>query len=410
MTALRSLALTTAYSAVIYLAILLFRKLFAGRMSAAMQYGVWFLLVLRLLLPFTIDSGFSFITLHGPVAQFIESARSGDVPSSAGNGAHWVRALAVPALAAWAAGMAACFIWFLAQYMRLRRRLSRYGKPSDAATRSVFARVKAELGVKRGPKLLYIGNISTPALTVGLTPRLLLPSGANGSARSEEELANVFRHELTHYKRGDHIVCLLLTALRCVYWFNPVVWLASRQMQLDMEISCDNLAVRNMDAAGKKRYAAMMLSMFGRPGRPGFVLGMGLESNRKSIEKRIRGVFMKTKSKNAALFAAAASALLLILACFTTACVPSVDHAQASPSPSVSSTAVALATQSAPPQVAASPLPAQSSAPSTATIIYPISGSDEKKAILIIRNYWRGSHITGDEEPSGEYIQIYPAP
>lgn len=350
MNVLRLLALTTAFSAVLYAAILLFRKLFAGRISAAVQYGIWFLLVLRLLLPFTIDSGIHLITLPGPAAQFVETLRSGML-ASAGSAAPWAPVWADRMLAAWAAGAAIFFAWFLAQYVWLARRVSREGQSPDAAMQDVFLQVKAELGIRRGPKVAVLGGISTPALTAGPAPRLLLPSGP---PMLREELADILRHELTHYKRGDHIVCLLLAALRCVYWFNPVVWLAFRQMRLDMEISCDSLAVRNMDMDGRKRYASMMLSMFSRPQNPSVVMGMGMESNRNNIEKRIRGVFMNAKSKNVALILAAASAMALILACFTTACVPALGESNP---PSASAPTSSPLAPTAPPALALSPAP-----------------------------------------------------
>lgn len=46
------------YSAAITILILLFRTVFKNRISPRVQYAIWLLLVLRLMLPVTIESGF----------------------------------------------------------------------------------------------------------------------------------------------------------------------------------------------------------------------------------------------------------------------------------------------------------------------------------------------------------------
>lgn len=389
----------TAYSAVLYLAILLFRKLFRGRISATLQYGIWFLLVLRLLLPVTIDSGFSVIVLPEPARQAVQAdyappdqegaflpvsgqeagpasapgdEAGGTAPQTANQpqnayqqpqgraqSSAWDTGRIL--LTIWSIGMAVAFAWFLALYVRLSRRIKRSKSALSPASWRIFCKVKSELGVKGRIRPVIADSVSTPALTVSLFPKLLMPpSEFEAPALGEEELENVFRHELTHYKRGDHLVCLMLTVLRCVYWFNSVVWLAARQMQLDMEISCDSIATRNMDTDRKKRYASTILAMFSRTGKPQLAMGMGMESNRTNAERRIRGVFMNARSKKSTRIAAALTAVMLFVTCFTTACKPVTENTALQPGPSATASANA-------PKSTGSHSPAASVAPEATT-------------------------------------------
>ena len=78
-------------------------------------------------------------------------------------------------------------------------------------------------------------------------------------ALSEQEALFVFRHELTHLKRGDLWLKLLLTAARAVHWFNPLVYLMARFAQEDIELACDDAVVRGMDGAQRRAYGETIL-------------------------------------------------------------------------------------------------------------------------------------------------------
>ena len=94
------------------------------------------------------------------------------------------------------------------------------------------------------------------ALVFGFVhPRIYLPSGL-----SEEEQAMVICHERVHIRRHDHQLRLLAYALCCIYWFHPLVWLSWRLMESDMEMSCDEEAVRR-NALPPGGYARVLLSV-----------------------------------------------------------------------------------------------------------------------------------------------------
>ena len=76
---------------------------------------------------------------------------------------------------------------------------------------------------------------------------------------SEEDAMFIFRHELTHYKRGDLWLKLLLVAARSVHWFNPLVRLLTRFAQEDIELACDDAVVRGMDGGQRRAYGETIL-------------------------------------------------------------------------------------------------------------------------------------------------------
>ena len=151
----------------------------------------------------------------------------------------------------------------------------------------------------------------------------MLPAELMG--KSGESVRFALLHEMTHIRRGDNAVSLLLLLLRAVYWFNPVVWLTVQRMHLDMESACDSRLTRPMHPSVKKRYAGTMLSMYAQQ-QVRYVLGMALGQTKKTAERRLRGIFMRGRSSKRGRIAALLLVCVMLVACFTTACQPTPEE------------------------------------------------------------------------------------
>ena len=88
-----------------------------------------------------------------------------------------------------------------------------------------------------------------------LRPVLILPS----EGYSRGTLEAIFRHELVHFRRGDLWYKLLMTAVRAVHWYHPLVWWMVRVSDRDLELSCDEEAVRNGDLEARRQYSMALL-------------------------------------------------------------------------------------------------------------------------------------------------------
>ena len=352
----------TIYSAVLFGVIWLFRILLKKHLSPAMLYMVWFLLIARLMMPVTITSGFSFFivspqntaaqTETANITELLEgldqtivfnqnelqaepgSLEDSETPqepagrnTSAGTPAAsasdiqlnitWETALVL----LWLAGMAAMLIQMGVSALRLKKRLKN-ALPVPHEWQRIIDELKTGLGLKRNVRVVMIREFPSPALTAGINPVVVLPEEMLN--KSGEPIRFALLHELTHIRRKDHIVSLLLLLLRAVYWFNPVVWLMEKQMRLDMEKACDSRLVRPMNTADKKRYAGTVLSMYAHR-QVRHVLGMALGQTKKTAEQRLRGVFMRGRSSKKGRLAAILLAGAMLVACFTTACQPTPE-------------------------------------------------------------------------------------
>jgi hypothetical protein len=106
---------------------------------------------------------------------------------------------------------------------------------------------------------------------------------------------SVVLHELAHAKRLDCLTHLIAQTARAIYWFNPLIWVALRNMQSERERACDDLVID----AGVRRtdYAREILEVCaGRFSRPSNALAMPI-AGASTIERRIREILDDTQTQ-----------------------------------------------------------------------------------------------------------------
>lgn len=171
-----------------------------------------------------------------------------------------------------------------------------------------------ELGVK--PLPLWIVNKSmSPGIAFFGEPVLLVPLSL---CNDESRLRFALLHELTHKKRGDHYMTLLLNILRAVYWFDPVVHFAFSELRSDMESACDSDVLAYIGHEQKRGYLTVILDMFSYDTEP--ILGMSQIRSKRMAKRRMKGAFMKNRTSPAFRAITLCIALIMSLCCFTTAC------------------------------------------------------------------------------------------
>ncbi len=345
----------TIYSSVLFFAIMMLKLCFKNKMSPFLHFAIWGLLIARLLMPITMESSVHLAVIpnetQNPTAQqLVQPSASNDTalntePSATfqtkprASGKQQTQTATAPfetskakqplvlstqgiILAIWLTGAGMGLLYLSIIYGVLRKRIRRYAEPPSERLLRLFEEVKAELIIKRNVKIIGQCEYGTPAM---LFPNTVLMPINMLVSMSDEEVKFVLRHELMHFKRGDHILGLALSVLNAVYWFNPIVWIAFKQIRVDMETACDSGVVRYFSSEEKSTYAAVILSLFSKKQYGNLALGMAQGNTKKIAEKRIRGVFMNNKSNRTVKMISTLLASLLFFTCFTTACQPTPE-------------------------------------------------------------------------------------
>jgi uncharacterized protein (TIGR03435 family) len=122
------------------------------------------------------------------------------------------------------------------------RKLKRGASPAGPELEDIVRRLKRRLRVSAPVRLCISAAVRVPTAIGWLRPYILLPVTAL-TGLSEAQITAILAHELAHIRRHDYIVNLLQTAVETVLFYHPAVWWVGRQMRLEREHCCDDIAV-----------------------------------------------------------------------------------------------------------------------------------------------------------------------
>jgi beta-lactamase regulating signal transducer with metallopeptidase domain len=160
-------------------------------------------------------------------------------------------------LAIWLAGALSVLSGLGVSLWRVRRLQRRTRPVADGPCVDVVRRLAGELRMSGVPRL-HVGDEQVMPMVWGLfRPVLLLPAGA--ARWSPVRLRAVILHELAHVRRRDALTQLVAELARALYWFNPLMWLAARRLNVEREHACDD-AVLNAGTRASD-YASELLDL-----------------------------------------------------------------------------------------------------------------------------------------------------
>ena len=159
-------------------------------------------------------------------------------------------------LALWAAGTLVSLLG-LARGLRITRRITRSVQPI-AAQRIESARSELLTIFGRNlPPICTSDQIAIPTAVGYIRPVIVLPSSLLDKL-DDQQLLQVLTHECAHARRRDALVALYQRTLLAIFWFHPLVYVASRLLNAMREEICDNYV---LGSAPAKNYAQTLLTI-----------------------------------------------------------------------------------------------------------------------------------------------------
>ena len=204
----------------------------------------------------------------------------------------------------WFIGAALFAIPILSGLLQIRS-LRRYGVPWPHGQRIAE---KWTYGLRRDFEVLLHESLPGPMTAGVLHPAILLP--ADAQTWNEQDLERAIVHELEHIRRYDWATHCLARLACAMYWFHPLVWFASRRLDLEAERSCDDAVLNHSDATA---YADQLVGLAKRlRAQHSPALAM---ANRSDLSARI-GALLDGKQVRGPI-----GALLVGLACIAAAAI-----------------------------------------------------------------------------------------
>ena len=220
---------------------------------------LWGVVAIRLIFPFSIESAFSLQLSAEPIrtSTMVEGELIPYVPSvdsNIGVVENTVNPLLAEAFAyqetesvaplqvfigiagsVWLCGMVVLLIFALVSMIKLR--------------------LCVREAVRYKENIYICDAVKSPFILGIIKPRIYLSSALN-----EEEMDYIIAHEKAHLKRKDHLWKPFGYLLLCIYWFNPLCWIAYIMLCKDIELACDEKVIKDMSFGDKKEYSRVLLS------------------------------------------------------------------------------------------------------------------------------------------------------
>lgn len=246
--------------------LLILQRIFLDKLSPRWQYGVWVVLLLRLVVPAGIGARTTVLDLW----PFVEQGRvQAELHLSSAYASPWISSLPsapwpIPPITApqsvtdwlfvvYLAGVLAWAIWFGLCAFRLHRRVGT-GVPVSGARLEAVRRVAEQYQLPLPRRVVECKWDHGPFLMGVLRPTLVLPMGW-----TPEEA--VILHELLHLRHRDVLAGWVVTLFRCLHWYNPVLWYAFDKMGQDREALCDQRVLERLEGEERRDYGRCLLAM-----------------------------------------------------------------------------------------------------------------------------------------------------
>jgi len=187
----------------------------------------------------------------------------------------------------WTAGAVLALVVLAIGLMRLSWVASHARRIADGPWADAAAEIARSYRLRRTPLILR-GDRRSVLGTWGVArAKVLLP--ADALEWPSNRIRIVLAHELAHVRRGDWIVQTAAGLLCAVYWFNPLVWLASRRLRLESEQACDDAVL--MSGVEGPAYASELVDLARafRANRQVFVPAAAI-ARPSSLERRVRAM------------------------------------------------------------------------------------------------------------------------
>lgn len=333
-------------SSVLILALFLLRRLFRRTVSRRLQYALWGLAALRLLIPVSLPAmEHNVLTAAEPVSRGIEAlyvqpyqqvvrgqngapvygppnppnvavgpatpdstqtfsgqdAQGGPMESTV----YYQQQIALEDVLrpVWYGGIAITAAWFLLCNFRFWRKLRKARMPYS---------------VENCPYPVYLveEGLPSPCLFGLFRPAVYLTPAA---AASEASLRHVLAHETTHARHLDPLWSLVRCVCLTVYWFNPLVWAAAMASKTDCELACDEGALKTLGAAERIPYGQTLLTLIPVrkvPSSP-LLTATTMTAGKKQLKDRITRIAENRRTVGVAVFLVLALSLAACAATFT---------------------------------------------------------------------------------------------
>ena len=289
--------------------ILLFlKRILKNCLSSRMQYNLWFLLLGLLAVPFL---PFRFLKLSELFVWFknlnlfstaqTEGLVDQTLHTNIANTQNWMEDFTLSvnrrtpsmigylSLALWVAGIIVMLILVIRSAMRLHT-LRRSALPLQSQkVKNLYQCCLRDTGITKNIPIYSTAYLKSPVIVGFFKPCIYLPIHLI-SDDTEIDIRYMLLHQLQHYRHKDGIANYLMNLAGIIYWFNPLVWYALKEMRSDREIACDTSVLKLLKSDDHVAYGNTLINFAEKISLTPFPFASGISGNMKQMKRRILNI------------------------------------------------------------------------------------------------------------------------
>lgn len=288
--------------------LLLMKHILKNCLSSRMQYNLWFLLLGLLTVPFLPSHFFKFSELFFGFTnlKFLPSAatKNASAPplhTNIAGAKDWMDdfALSVNEASSSAIGYLLFTLWILGIIIMIilairsalfLHSLKKSASPlEDQDVQKLYRRCLNDTNITKSIPVYSAAYLKSPVIAGFWKPCIFLPVHLI-SDKNETDIRYMLLHELQHYKHKDGFINYLINLAGMIYWFNPFVWYALKEMRGDREIACDSSVLNLLKSDDYVTYGNTLINFAEKISLTPFPFSSGIGGNMKQMKRRILNI------------------------------------------------------------------------------------------------------------------------
>ena len=285
--------------------LLIAKWVFRNNLSSRMQYNMWLLLLGLLAVPFmpfrlvSFPQIFSWLSsVRNSSASHTDVGANNVMDTGLSGTTNWMNDFAISVnhdtssvtgyilLSIWIVGMLVMMILVIKSSLRLRT-IKRSALPlQNPEVRRLYNKCLNEMKITSNIPVYSTAFLKSPIIVGFLKPCIYLPIHLI-SDYHESDMRYMLLHELQHYRHKDAIASYLMNLAGVLYWFNPFVWFALREMRNDREVACDTSVLKMLEEDDYEDYGNTLINFIEKVSFSPFPFAANLSGNMKQMKRRI---------------------------------------------------------------------------------------------------------------------------
>ncbi len=298
--------------------LLLLKKTLFKEYTKSFNYYIWLIVIIRMIFPFRItifqnsnlvinklftldinvksinkiSNNVTSLTSSSAVNQAIESTKDFNINTFEILSYLWL-------------GVALIIVTYrIFSYIRLKNTLiDLSNEVENEDIKKIYNRLLDEFKIRKNILLKVSDYIPVPFGIGVFNSHIILPP----KTYDETEIKWILKHELMHYKKKDLLYKFLVMAVSSIYWFNPLIYVMNKYINIECELSCDEKILDKCDFTERKNYALVLINSL-KQNEVNFIntkLATELGGTKKILKRRLDSMLIK-KTKRGIISAALA--------------------------------------------------------------------------------------------------------